>query len=127
MAKNHLYSTEDIKKTYESIQNHIRTKHIILNYSRNAGDIRKIALEGLDLSRVKRVLDLGCGYGFFTESLKGLLKNDPKNHRLYTEIADCYMSLGDKSSAFETLVQFQRLGIRNSYVSKYIERLKKQV
>jgi ADP-ribose pyrophosphatase YjhB (NUDIX family)/SAM-dependent methyltransferase len=74
MAKNHLYSTEDIKKTYESIQSHIRTKHIILNYSKNAGDIRKIALEGLDLSRVRRVLDLGCGYGFFTESLKGLLK-----------------------------------------------------
>jgi len=74
MTKNHLYSAEDIKRTYESIQNHKRTKHIILNYSKNGGDIRKVALDGLDLSKVRRVLDLGCGYGFFTESLKGLLK-----------------------------------------------------
>ena len=32
-----------------------------------------MALEGLDLSAVRRVLDLGCGYGFFTEKLQGRL------------------------------------------------------
>jgi ADP-ribose pyrophosphatase YjhB (NUDIX family)/SAM-dependent methyltransferase len=73
MEENHPYSIEDIKKTYESVQNHLRTKHIILNYSQNNEDIREIAVKGLDLSGVKRVLDLGCGYGFFTEKLEGLL------------------------------------------------------
>jgi DNA-binding SARP family transcriptional activator len=58
------------------------------------------------------------------ESLRGLLRNDPKNHRLYTEIAECYMLLGDKNKAIEILAEFQKLGIRNSFVSNLLDKLR---
>jgi len=68
-----LYSREDIRNTYEPVKDHISTRNIILEYARNTKDIRDVALEGLTLSGAKRVLDLGCSYGFFTEKLKGRL------------------------------------------------------
>ena len=69
-----LYSTDDILKTYEPIEDHRHTKHIIREYARNSNDIRELALEGLDLSFVRHALDLGCGYGFFTEKLRKRLQ-----------------------------------------------------
>jgi SAM-dependent methyltransferase len=68
-----LYSADDIRNTYEPIQDHRHTKHIIQSYALNPRDIREMALDGLDLASVKNVLDLGCGYGFFTEKLRGRL------------------------------------------------------
>jgi tetratricopeptide (TPR) repeat protein len=59
------------------------------------------------------------------ESLKGLIKNDEKNHRLYMEIAECHVALREKSQAIETLSQFQRLGIRNVHVSEYMDKLRR--
>ncbi len=115
MVKHHLYSTEDIKKTYESIQSHIRTKHIILNYSKNAGDIRKVALEGLDLSKVRRVLDLGCGYGFFTESLKGLLKKG-------TTIVG--MDLIDENNRDSFLTTVAEMGYRGEFIAENANSIK---
>lgn len=115
MTKHHLYSTEDIKKTYESIQNHIRTKHIILNYSKNAGDIRKVALEGLDLSKVERVLDLGCGYGFFTESLEGLLKKG-------TLILG--MDLIDENNRDSFLTTVEGMGYRGEFIAENASSIK---
>lgn len=54
-------------------------------------------------------------------SLKSLMRTDMKNHRLYVEIADCYMQLKQKSKAIEILMDFQRLGIRNSTVSQMLD------
>ncbi len=68
-----LYSQKDIQNTYEIIQEHMQTKNIIREHALNRQDIREVALSSLDLSGVKRVLDLGCGYGFFTEKLQGRL------------------------------------------------------
>jgi ubiquinone/menaquinone biosynthesis C-methylase UbiE len=68
-----LYSEQEIEKTYEDVGEHIKTKHIITRYSTNTLDIRDVALGGIDLSGIRSVLDIGCGYGFFTEKLKGLL------------------------------------------------------
>jgi SAM-dependent methyltransferase len=70
-----LFSYEDIRKTYEEVVWHRRCKDIIQGYALNTKDIRDVALEGLDLSQVHRVLDLGCGYGFFTERLSGRLSS----------------------------------------------------
>ncbi|MCF6335555.1 MAG: tetratricopeptide repeat protein, partial [Spirochaetales bacterium] len=58
------------------------------------------------------------------ESLQGLLKNDRKNHRLYTEIAECYLVLGKKIKAVEILEEFQKMGIRNIYVTNLLSRIK---
>ena len=68
-----LYSSEDIRNTYEPIEDHRHTRHIIQEYALNIADIREVGLLGLDLGFVRRVLDLGCGYGFFTEKLRGRL------------------------------------------------------
>lgn len=68
-----LFSHEDIRKTYEELSWHRRSKDIIQEYALNLKDIRGVALEGVDLRECSDVLDLGCGYGFFTEKLAGRL------------------------------------------------------
>jgi ubiquinone/menaquinone biosynthesis C-methylase UbiE len=68
-----LYSPEDITRTYEQVHDLLLTRYIIKYYSDNKTDVRDVALEGLNLSKVRRVLELGCGYGFFIERLKGML------------------------------------------------------
>lgn len=73
-----LYSHEDIRNTYEIIREHKLTRSIIQKYAVNSLDIREVALGNLDLSKVKTVLDLGCGYGFFTEKLGGRLHKDAR-------------------------------------------------
>lgn len=69
-----LFSYEDIRKTYEELAWHRRSKDIIQEYALNMKDIRTVALEGLDLRACSEVLDLGCGYGFFIEKLAGRLR-----------------------------------------------------
>ncbi|MGC9323759.1 MAG: class I SAM-dependent methyltransferase [Desulfomonilia bacterium] len=68
-----LFSHVDIKNTYEQIDDHRHTSMLIQRYAANSRDIRDVALEGLNLEACERVIDLGCGYGFFTEKLKGRL------------------------------------------------------
>jgi SAM-dependent methyltransferase len=48
---------------------HQAAADIIRRNSTNPIDIREAALDGLDLSQVEHVLDLGCGFGFFAEVL----------------------------------------------------------
>lgn len=76
MSRNHLYSEEDIARTYEKVHDHKLTKDIISRYSTNRLDVREIALSGIDLTWVSNVLDLGCGYGLFEEKLGDRLAPD---------------------------------------------------
>lgn len=62
-------------------------------------------------------------YAEAIESLKGLLKNDVKNHRLYAEIAECWLKLGERGRAIEILNDFQQLGVRNSYIQEMLVEL----
>ncbi len=71
-----LYTSEDITKTYEQVHDLLLTRYIIKTYSTNKTDIRDVALGKLNLDRVKKVLELGCGYGFFIEKLKGILHDN---------------------------------------------------
>lgn len=70
---------------------------------------------------------LSKGQGRYEESveqLEALIKNDPKNHRLYIALSDSYEKMGKKQKAIETLENFQRQGIRSHAVSAILERLK---
>jgi tetratricopeptide (TPR) repeat protein len=58
------------------------------------------------------------------ESLRRLVQQDPKNYRLYIELADCWTKKGDKDRAVEALAEFQKLGIRNMYVSEFMDKLR---
>jgi ubiquinone/menaquinone biosynthesis C-methylase UbiE len=71
-----MFSTDDIKEIYNKVHDLLVTRHIIRTYSSNSYDIRDIALNDLDLSGSQRILELGCGYGFFVEKLKDRLHKD---------------------------------------------------
>jgi len=73
MIKQNLFSDDDIRKTYEVVPDHQFTRDVITNYSTNQSDVRDVALGGLDLKNSFKVLELGCGYGHFTERLAGRL------------------------------------------------------
>lgn len=51
-------------------------------------------------------------------SLKLLVQNDPKNYRIYIELAQCYLASGQKPKAIEVLADFQRLGIKNPFIQE---------
>ena len=57
--------------------------------------------------------------------IRSLIKQDKKNHRLYIEIAKCYLDQGDIEKALITLQEYQDLGIYNIYVSDFIEKIKR--
>ncbi len=52
-------------------------------------------------------------------SLEGLIKSDPKNHRLYVEIAECYVAIKETQKAITILMDFQKLGLRDTQVSQF--------
>ncbi|MDR0628425.1 MAG: tetratricopeptide repeat protein [Treponema sp.] len=58
------------------------------------------------------------------ESLQRLIQQDTKNHRLYLELTDCFLQKGEKLKAIETLEAFQRMGIRNTPIMEFCEKLK---
>jgi SAM-dependent methyltransferase len=76
MKKENIYTKDEIERTYKEVHDLLVTKHIIKSYSTNKNDIRDIALNGIDLSKKGRVLELGCGYGFFIEKLNNRLLDD---------------------------------------------------
>lgn len=57
---------------YDPVE-HIRASRIIARHSTNHDDVREVVAGLLPLDRAGRILDLGCGYGFLHEILKGRL------------------------------------------------------
>jgi pentatricopeptide repeat protein len=41
------------------------------------------------------------------------------------EIAECYVNMGQRDKAIEVLGKFQKLGIRNMYVSEMMDKLRR--
>jgi tetratricopeptide (TPR) repeat protein len=56
-------------------------------------------------------------------SLTRLIQADPKNYRLYLELADCYIKMNLKARAVETLQSFQRFGIRSQPVMEFLDKI----
>jgi len=63
-------------------------------------------------------------YAEAVESMQSLLHNDPKNQRLYLEIAECYVALGDPHAAVLTLQEYQKLGLRDAQISEFLDELR---
>ena len=55
--------------SYEHPTWHENASAIIKRHSTNQHDVRQEALAGLDLSEVRDVLELGCGFGFMAEEV----------------------------------------------------------
>ena len=55
--------------SFSDPEKHALVSEIIRRHSTRAEDVRDVALEGLDLSFARNVLDLGCGFGFMAEAV----------------------------------------------------------
>lgn len=67
-----------LSEIFADTLHHESVAKIIRDYSTNKLDIRNIALEGLQLQECKTVLDVGCGFGFFTRALKDRINPECK-------------------------------------------------
>ena len=63
-------------------------------------------------------------YDEAAERLGSLIKNDPKNFRLYIDLADSYIKLGQKQKAVECLESFQKQGLRSPAVNDLLDKLR---
>jgi tetratricopeptide (TPR) repeat protein len=56
-------------------------------------------------------------------SLRMLIQNDPKNYRIYLELAQCYIAAGQRQQAVEVLTEFTKLGIKNPFINEALIKL----
>ncbi|MDR0383474.1 MAG: tetratricopeptide repeat protein [Spirochaetaceae bacterium] len=57
------------------------------------------------------------------DSLVKLVQCEPKNHRPYLDMAECYLLKNNREQAIEILKAFQRTGIRNAAVQELLENI----
>ncbi len=57
-------------------------------------------------------------------SLKGILKNDPNNTRIFQELTECYIETKQWNEAQILLDQLLRRGVRNPWTMELVQRLK---
>ena len=63
---------------YQCPTEHEAVSTIIRRRSTNKTDVREVALQDLDLSFTREVLDLGCGFGFMDEALAHRVAGDTR-------------------------------------------------
>ncbi len=73
-----LLDKKKIRQVFRKVQKHLLIEQLIRQFSSNKEDIRKQALTQTDLSFCENVLELGCAFGSFTESLKDRLHPSAK-------------------------------------------------
>ncbi|MDR1108115.1 MAG: tetratricopeptide repeat protein [Spirochaetaceae bacterium] len=99
-----------------------------LNDFERAGDYYRRALNiEFDIYAVLGLAVIAKAQGKYNEaieSLRRLIQQDPKNYRLYVELADCWIKKNDKTQALEVLGEFQKLGIRNPVVAELLDKYK---
>jgi SAM-dependent methyltransferase len=59
----------DVLNAYRDVEAHRKIGFLIRDHSENKEDIREIAKKALDWRNIHRILNLGCGYGWFEEAL----------------------------------------------------------
>ena len=62
------HTLDRLAEVFRDIDGHKQSSKIIRTYSYNKQDIREVALNGIDFKNVKQVIDIGCGFGFFSEA-----------------------------------------------------------
>ncbi|MDR2793175.1 MAG: tetratricopeptide repeat protein [Treponema sp.] len=65
-------------------------------------------------------------YATAIESLRRITQQDAKNYRLYLELADCLIKLGDKTQAIAVLENFQHQGLRNTVIMEQLDMLRNE-
>lgn len=60
-----------VQEVFNDVRAHRRVADLIRRFSTNKRDVRQAAMEALDIKGCRSILDLGCAFGSFAESLKG--------------------------------------------------------
>lgn len=104
---------QSLVETFTDTKMHEAVAKIIYSHSTNKHDVRSVALGDLKFKNAKTILDLGCGFGFFTRSLKGLIQTNAHilgidqcadYHQAYIKSSETAGLKGDfKSSGAESL------------------------
>lgn len=64
---------EELVSVFSDVRGHMAVAEIIRDHLADKEDVREVALNRIETGNTRSVLDLGCGYGFFTRALKGRL------------------------------------------------------
>lgn len=104
----------ELAKVYRDVNTHRTVADIISNHLSKKRDVREEALDGLDLTHCRNILDLGCGFGFFTMGLQNRVAPDA----LITGI-DCHVKYQDLY-----LAACQLAGIKGDFSAKCIQSIK---
>lgn len=60
-----------------------------------------------------------------SKRFENLIKNDPKNSRLYIDLSDCYIAMNRKQDAIKVLNDYLKFDSRNNTIKSALERLAK--
>lgn len=106
---------KELAEVFKDANTHQLVASIIIKHLSNKKDVRETALDGIDLRNARKILDLGCGFGFFTESLKG--KVDPS----------CSIKGIDKHNQYEKyyLNACKNAGIKGTFTDEGIQSIEK--
>jgi len=100
------FISESLVEAFEDAATHARVAAIIRQHLTNEEDIRTFALSGLDLSKTDQIMDLGCGFGYFTRGLVNRVEPNakilgidthPEYRNMYLEACDYAGLMGDFS------------------------------
>jgi len=70
-SKNHIQKTANgLAEVYSDANLHLSIAKILQKHLLDEKDIRELALNRFDFSEVKSIIDLGCGFGFFTRGVE---------------------------------------------------------
>lgn len=89
-------------------------------YYQRAMDIEFDVYAALGLALISK------GEGRYEDAIKQLMmliNDDPKNYRLYIDVADCYMKMGNRMDALKILKDFSKNGMRNFQISEMITKI----
>ena len=63
--------SKNLAEVFKDVDAHQNIAGIMVSHATNSMDIRGFALDGIDFSGAIKILDIGCGFGFFTRALRG--------------------------------------------------------
>ena len=106
--------TGELAEVFQDVSSHLLISGIIRDLLTSNTDVREEALKGLDLTGFTRVLDIGCGFGFFTAGLAGRLSREAviTGIELHEKYRKYYLATADKA------------GIKGQFISKGISVIK---
>ncbi len=68
------YTETELDDAFRDLDLHQAVNCIVFGHSTNRQDIREFALDSIDFSAVRNVLDLGCGFGFSVLGLRNRVR-----------------------------------------------------